>query len=92
MKKILQRVSCRSSTGFAQQDFSQSDDIYLEIDYSCDHQLAGAGFIVSNVEGVRIGSFNTYMAFLPPHKIPNKGQIVTIQGGDEINRVSAPWK
>jgi lipopolysaccharide transport system ATP-binding protein len=77
MHKILRSITLKSQDGLLTQEFSQYDDIYIEIEYSGeDHiSLAGAGFIISTIEGVRVGSFNTYMQYAPPHKIPNQGKI-----------------
>ncbi|MDJ0703959.1 MAG: ABC transporter ATP-binding protein [Leptolyngbyaceae cyanobacterium MO_188.B28] len=77
MKRILDSVSVRAIEGEAQRNFIQSEDILLYVDYKApkDIRLAGAGFIISTLEGIRVGSFNTYMAFPPPHSIPTKGRV-----------------
>ena len=58
-------------------DFSQFDEIVLEITYDAgaSTKLAGAGFILKTIDGVRVGGFNTYMAIRPPHRIPSKGLV-----------------
>jgi lipopolysaccharide transport system ATP-binding protein len=75
MKKTLKKVICKTSDGVNQQDFTQSDDLDLEIEYQGENNLAGAGFIISTIEGIKVGGFNTYMAFHPPHNLPKTGKV-----------------
>lgn len=79
MKRILRSVSVRNSEGEYQKDFSQLEKISVHIEYKSDEPdtfLAGAGFILYTAEGVRVGGYNTYMAFPPPHKIQKDGTII----------------
>jgi lipopolysaccharide transport system ATP-binding protein len=70
------RISTLDAT--ATDSFLQGDPVCLEITYDasalCD-ALAGAGFILTSAQGARVGGYNTYMAFPPPHQIPLKGKI-----------------
>jgi hypothetical protein len=56
-------------------DFSQLEEVLVEIRYNAgqDLSLAGCGFILKTIEGVVVGGFNTYMAAPPPHRIPSCG-------------------
>ena len=77
MKRLLRKACCKKSSGELSRDFSQDEKITLEIDYCAPDgvRLAGAGFNISTVEGIRVGGFNTYMAYPPPHKLPQKGSV-----------------
>jgi lipopolysaccharide transport system ATP-binding protein len=78
MKKILQKISTRNSKGKLTKNFTQFDNIFLEVEYDASGKcsLAGCGFIIYTTDGIRVGGGNTYMAFIPPHKIPKKGRII----------------
>jgi lipopolysaccharide transport system ATP-binding protein len=78
MKPILKRLSCKLSNNVSCIDFSQSDDIVLEVEYSVPDRinLAGAGFIINTVDGIRVGGFNTYMAHPPPYKLQQSGKVI----------------
>ena len=78
MKKILMRVSLKNSGNEFSNNFTQSENIRLEVDYDAAPagvKIAGLGFIVTSDEGVRVGSFNTYMAYKPPYELPQKGAV-----------------
>jgi lipopolysaccharide transport system ATP-binding protein len=54
------------------------DPVVVEVTYdasACGERLAGAGIIVTSTSGARVGGFNTYMAFPPPHTIPQVGSV-----------------
>jgi lipopolysaccharide transport system ATP-binding protein len=78
MKPILKSVSCSLPNRVSCTDFSQNDDIVLEVDYSTldGINLAGAGFIINTIDGIRVGGFNTYMAQSPPHRLPRSGKVI----------------
>lgn len=78
MKKILTRVSLKNSNNDFSNIFTQSENIIIEVDYDAAPagvKIAGLGFIVTSDEGVRVGSFNTYMSYKPPYELPMKGRI-----------------
>lgn len=78
MKKILRRVSLKNSEGALSNNFSQAEPVTIEIEYDATDagaNIAGAGFIVTSDDGVRVGSFNTYMSFKPPYLLPPKGTV-----------------
>jgi len=87
MQKILKKVTLKSVDGNIKNDFFQNEDICIEIEYETNNyeHLAGAGFIIYSIEGVRVGGGNTYMNFQPPHIIPNKGKIQFIIKREQIN-------
>jgi len=78
MKLILGQIICRSADGAPSTDFSQFEDIVLQVDYGAPDglSLSGAGFIVDTADGVRVGGFNTYMAYQPPQKLPKRGKVI----------------
>jgi len=86
MLPILRQISCMASDGKPRADFSQSDTIVLELEYSAldDTRLAGAGFIIFNFDGVRVGGFNTYMAYPPPHRLPQTGSVRFLIAGRQF--------
>ena len=71
MKPILQMARLKTATLPQANDFSQFDEIVLEITYDAgaSTKLAGAGFNIKTMEGFRVGGFNTYMA--DPSTAPN---------------------
>ncbi|MFH7245457.1 MAG: ABC transporter ATP-binding protein [Spirulina sp.] len=77
MRKILKSICLKSRDGLLTQEFGQSDEICIEIEYAASQEvsLSGAGFIISSIEGVRVASFNTYMEKQQPWKIPSAGRI-----------------
>jgi lipopolysaccharide transport system ATP-binding protein len=87
MKPILQMARLKSATLPQTNDFSQLDEIVLEITYDAGAsvKLAGAGFVIKTMEGFRVGGFNTYMAVQPPHRIPSKGLIRFIIPARQLN-------
>jgi homopolymeric O-antigen transport system ATP-binding protein len=87
MKPILQMARLKTATLPQTNDFSQLDEIMLEITYDAgaSNKLAGAGFIIKTMEGFRVGGFNTYMAVRPPHRIPSKGLIRFIIRARQLN-------
>ncbi|SRR5713226_7557037 len=80
MKTILKHTVCKTSSGIPSKDFSQSDEVILELDYAAFDgvKLSGAGFILTTMEGIRVGGFNTYMAYQPPYKLPQVGKVTFI--------------
>ncbi|MEA5448381.1 ABC transporter ATP-binding protein [Leptolyngbya sp. CCNP1308] len=77
MKKIFKKVSCKAENGLSTLEFHQSEEIFLDIEYHAPEEinLAGAGIIFSTIEGIRVGSFNTYMDSQPPYRIPRHGRL-----------------
>lgn len=78
MKKILKRVSLKTSGGGLSNDFTQADSVVIEVEYDAAPagvNIAGVGFILTSDDGVRVGSFNTYMSFKPPYSLPAKGSV-----------------
>ena len=77
MRKVLQRLFIRNGEGLPTVNFSQFDDISIDIEYdsAASVSLAGAGFILYSQEGIRVGGGNTYMSFMPPHRIPSRGKV-----------------
>ena len=84
MKKIIKRIGLKTIDGIFKRDFSQSDEVILEIEYGSDINLAGAGFILKTDDGICVGGYNTYMAFHPPHRIPSSGKICFIIPGKQL--------
>ena len=84
MKKLLRGISLRSSNYDLVSNFSQLEDIIVDIDYEApdDLILQGAGFILHTASGIRVGGFNTYMASSPPYHLPQKGRVTfTLESG-----------
>ena len=77
MKRILKRLSCRAAAGVLTREFSQADEIVLDLEYQAPQSinLIGAGFIISTIEGIRVGGFNTFMSSPPSTNIPKLGKI-----------------
>jgi len=78
MKSILTKVELKNSSNDLVNNFSQDNDIFLQIYYdgrNC-NLLAGAGFIIYSQEEVRVGGGNTYMMFRPPHELPKLGSVI----------------
>ena len=75
MNKILRTVQTRRRGGEETCDFSQLEDVTLEIHYGSIRKviLSGCGFILKTIDGIVVGGFNTYMAAPPPHRIPERG-------------------
>ena len=78
MKKVLTKVELKNRNGDNTNSFCQDDDIYLFVSYdaSKEENVAGCGYIIYSEDEVRVGGGNTYMAFPPPHKLPQTGTIV----------------
>ena len=78
MKRIIKYVELRNAQGESCNIFGQDDDIYLHVFYDATNYgpLAGSGFIIYGQDDERVGGGNTYMATMPPHHIPQKGEIV----------------
>lgn len=78
MNKSLKKLSIKNMNCEVASSFSQFDSISIEFEYETNNSvnLAGAGFIICTQEGVRVGGGNTYMSYMPPHKIPSKGRVV----------------
>ncbi len=78
MKSIINKVTLRDQSGNYKTDFNQGDPILLSVYYDAEDKcegLAGSGFILESIGGVRVGGFNTYMGTQPPHRIPIKGVV-----------------
>lgn len=78
MKRIIKYVELRNAQGESCNIFGQDDDIYLHVFYDATNYgpLAGSGFIIYGQDDERVGGGNTYMATMPPHRIPQKGEVV----------------
>lgn len=77
-KRLMRSARLADSAGRATTDFLQTDSIVLEIQYEAPEglRLAGAGFGLYSIGGVKVAGFNNYMVHPPPYKIPPRG-IVT---------------
>ena len=78
MKSIIKKVTLQDQSGNYKTDFNQGDSILLSVYYDAREKcegLAGSGFILESIGGVRVGGFNTYMGFQPPHRIPIRGVV-----------------
>jgi lipopolysaccharide transport system ATP-binding protein len=78
MVPIIQKVTLQSSDGRYTTDFLQGEPVLLSVYYDAtclDQPLAGAGFALRSVRGVRVGGFNTYMGRQPPHRLPQRGVV-----------------
>ena len=77
MKPVLKRLTLRNGSGQAIESVAQNDRIVLDLDYAAAEgmSLAGAGLIIQTDEGTRLGSFNTFMAEPPPHRLPPRGRV-----------------
>ncbi len=77
MKSVIQRVELLNKFGSHTNTFCQDDDIYIRVTYDAtkETELAGCGYIIYTEDEIRVGGGNTYMAFPPPHHIPQKGKI-----------------
>lgn len=78
MKKILRKIAAKNSQNELTKNFTQSDNITLEVEYDAIKlgSFNGCGFTISTIDGIRVGGGNTYMAFKEPRKFPQRG-IVT---------------
>lgn len=76
MQTVINQVFLKNSKGEISGQFLQGSSIVLEIEYDgtgkCE-ELAGIGFNLNSISGMRVGGFNSYMASQPPHRIPLKG-------------------
>lgn len=63
--------------GLEKQSFSVGMEWLLELEYACknDVRLMGAGIFITSAAGFEVGSFDTFMCFQPPHRIPSSGMI-----------------
>jgi lipopolysaccharide transport system ATP-binding protein len=70
-------VRLTDKDGLDKQSFSVGAEWYLELEYSCPHdvRLSGAGVFMTTSVGQWVGSFETMMCFPPPHRIPGGGMI-----------------
>jgi hypothetical protein len=78
MHQVLTEVCLRDINMCPTHTFSQSDEIIIEISYdgrNLGEPIAGAGIILEDSTGVRIGGYNTYMSSLPPHRLPLIGKV-----------------
>ncbi|MEM4217914.1 MAG: ABC transporter ATP-binding protein, partial [Candidatus Methanomethylicaceae archaeon] len=78
MMPALQYARILASDGTMTDSFLQGDPICVEINYDASpfcEALAGVGIILTSVQGIRVGGYNTYMAFPPPHRVPLRGNI-----------------
>lgn len=87
MTPVLTSALLQGPEGQSTRTFLQTDEIILKIGYSnsTTTPLSGMGFILSTTTGVRAGSFNTYMAYEPPHEIPDEGEIEFRIQGKQLN-------
>ena len=76
MKSMLRRIRLCDTNGNSKTDFLQGEKIVLEAEYdarSSIQSLAGSGFGLYSMMGVRVSGFNTYMGSPPPHHLPPRG-------------------
>ena len=78
MKSVLNKVELKNKDNNLINNFSQDDEIFLQLHYdgSLHESLAGAGFIIYSQDEVRVGGGNTYMSFKPPHRLPKIGSVI----------------
>ena len=86
MRPIMRRLCSRNADVAPATDFTQADEIVLELEYTAPDgcHLAGAGFILTTPEGTRVGGFNTYMAAPPPHHLPQAGKVTFRTAGGQL--------
>ena len=74
---ILQSIKLINHLKKNTNQFFQNEKIIIKLKYENKNglPLTGAGFIIKNAEGVDVGEYNTYMAFPPPHKLPDNASI-----------------
>ena len=78
MQSIINKVTLQDQNGFYKTDFDQGEPIILSVYYDAigrSEVLAGSGFILESLRGVRVGGFNTYMGTQPPHRLPLRGVV-----------------
>ncbi len=78
MQSIIEKVTLQDQNGNFKTDFDQGEPIILSVYYDAiggSEGLAGSGFILESLMGVRVGGFNTYMGTQPPHKLPLRGVV-----------------
>ncbi|MBX9659162.1 MAG: ABC transporter ATP-binding protein [Nitrospiraceae bacterium] len=70
-------VRLTDKDGLDQQSFSVGGEWRLELEYACksDVRLMSAGMFITTAAGLGVGSFDTFMCFPPPHRIPSSGMI-----------------
>ncbi len=73
MLPVLTKATLRLTDGTPTNNFSQRDSILIEMEYRApsDVRVAGAGFALHTIDGMRVGGFNTYMSSQPPHTLPS---------------------
>ena len=79
MKSIIYKVTLQNNNGEFKNDFNQGEIIVLNVFYNvsdCEQTLAGCGFHIKSLSGVRVGGFNTYMGTDPLNKLPKKGKVI----------------
>ena len=76
MKPVIQEVQLLNQKGEQKTSFFQDEEIIIKVKYDSSQyeDLAGMGFILYSDES-QVGGGNTYMAFPPPHKLPQKGYV-----------------
>jgi lipopolysaccharide transport system ATP-binding protein len=78
MQSIIQKVWLCNAQGEPSGDFTQGEPIQLLVSYDVGNSgqmVAGCGFILESLSGSRIGGYNTYMAWPPPHRLPSRGVV-----------------
>ena len=70
-------VRLTDKAGLDKQSFSVGGEWQLELEYASksDVRLMSAGIFISSAAGLGVGSFDTFMCFPPPHRIPSSGMI-----------------
>ncbi len=78
MQSVIYKVSLQNGNGEYTTDFDQGNTVVLSVYYDASktgQSLAGCGFHIKTLTGVRVGGFNTYMGTPPPHKLPPSGVV-----------------
>lgn len=85
MKPVIQEVQLLNQKGEQKTSFFQDEEILIKVKYDSSQyeDLAGMGFILYSDES-QVGGGNTYMAFPPPHKLPQKGYVVFHLGSKQF--------
>ncbi len=76
MAAIIEEVAVLDAAGKLCADFFQEHHPRLRVRYNSRNvvpTLAGCGIALEKAGGVRVGGFNSYMAFPPPHRLPAAG-------------------
>ena len=78
MRKILQSASLANQDDVKTSDFTQLETVKLTIEYASDgvFKIAGLGFAIYTIDGVRVGGGNSFMVSMPPYSVPENGRVV----------------